>query len=47
MFLQGRDSMQYENFATLHDFTGTLTVCSTVTLQSYKFIQAMELSTVR
>jgi len=39
--------LQYGNIATLQVFTGTGTVCSTVTLQSYMFVQGMELSAVR
>jgi len=39
--------LQYGNIATLHVCTGTGTVCSTVTLQRYMFVQGMELSEVR
>jgi len=41
------NSMQYGNIATLHVCTGTETVCSTVTLQHYMFVQGLELSAVR
>jgi len=44
---RGRNCLQYANIATLHVCTGTGTVFSTVTLQTYMFVQGKELSEVR
>jgi len=39
--------LQYANIATLHVCTGIATVCSTVTLQRYMFVEGLQLSAVR
>ena len=35
--------LRYDNIAKLHVCTGTVTVCSTVTLQHYMLVQGLEI----
>jgi len=46
-FYRDWNCLHYGNIAMLHVFTGTVTVCSTKTLQSYIFLQGLELSALR